>query len=255
MGRIFKYIWWDIINNKILFVYALLLFVFSWTVFSLEDNPTKGALTLLNILLLVVPLFSLLFTTIYLYRSHEFIELLVSHPIRRSVLWSSLFMGLCLSLGGVFTVGAGLPLFFYFEWEKALLVYTGGLLLTFIFVALGFLTAIYLKDKAKGIAVSVLLWLYLTLLYDGLILFLMFQFSDYPIDSLMVILSSLSPVDLTRIRILMEMEMAAMLSYSGAIFSKYFDGILGNIVSIGMMILWIVIPFWVSLRRFSRKDL
>ena len=58
--RILKYVVLDILKNKIVIVYAIILALFSWSAFSLEDNSTKGLLTVLNIILLTVPLVSVL---------------------------------------------------------------------------------------------------------------------------------------------------------------------------------------------------
>lgn len=110
MNRIVKFIILDILKNKIVLVYTILLAVLSWGVFSLEDNSSKGILTLLNVILLTVPLVSVIFSTIYLYNSAEFIELLLSQPIRRSKIWWSLFFGLSLSLLLSFMLGAGIPI-------------------------------------------------------------------------------------------------------------------------------------------------
>ena len=79
-------------KNKTVLAYTILLAAFAWTTFSLEDNPTKGTLTLLNIILLIVPLVTILFSTIYVYNSAEFIELLTSQPIERKKIWISLFV-------------------------------------------------------------------------------------------------------------------------------------------------------------------
>ena len=98
MNRIVKYIIIDILRSKIVLFYTVLLSVLSWSVFLLEDNAQKGVLTLLNLLLLNVPLFSIIFSTIYIYNSFEFIELLISQPIKRVKVWVSLFYGLNISL-------------------------------------------------------------------------------------------------------------------------------------------------------------
>ncbi|HMR81925.1 MAG TPA: ABC transporter permease, partial [Niabella sp.] len=78
MTRILKYVAIDILKNKVVIAYAIMLALFSWSAFSLEDNAAKGVLTVLNIILLTVPLMSVLFATIYVHNSNEFIELLVS---------------------------------------------------------------------------------------------------------------------------------------------------------------------------------
>ena len=65
MRRILKYVIIDIVKNKIVVFYTVLIALFAWSAFGLEDNASKGLLTLLNIILFVVPLFSVLFSTIY----------------------------------------------------------------------------------------------------------------------------------------------------------------------------------------------
>ena len=91
MNRIIKIILSDIIRNKIVLAYTLILSILSWSSFALEDNSSKGLLTILNVILFTVPLVSILFATIYLYNSAEFIELLLSQPIKRRKIWLSLF--------------------------------------------------------------------------------------------------------------------------------------------------------------------
>src|SRR3982751_115632 len=110
MKKIVKYVITDILRNKIVLVYTLFLLAASFSVFSLEDNSSKGLLSLLNIILIVVPLVSIIFSTIYIYNSAEFIELLVSQPLKRKKIWISLFSGLSVSLGLAFFVGAGIPI-------------------------------------------------------------------------------------------------------------------------------------------------
>ena len=95
-NKIDKYILSDIIRNRIVLVYTLVLAVLSWSVFALEEDSHKGVLTLLNILLLITPLISIIFTTIYLYNSAEFIELLLSQPSGRRKIWNGLYWGLFL---------------------------------------------------------------------------------------------------------------------------------------------------------------
>ena len=83
MNRIIKIVLLDILKNKIVVSYALILALLSWGSFTLEDNTAKGLLTILNVILFTVPLVSILFSTIYIYNSSEFIELLLSQPIKR----------------------------------------------------------------------------------------------------------------------------------------------------------------------------
>lgn len=113
MNKIIKYVIVDILRSKIVGVYTLFLFIISLGVFQLDDNVAKGMLSLLNLILFIVPLVSIIFTTIYLYNSAEFIELLVSQPIQRKNIWLSLFFGISGSLVLSFLIGAGIPILLY----------------------------------------------------------------------------------------------------------------------------------------------
>ena len=151
MRKIIKYVITDILRNKIVLAYTCCLLLISFSVFSLEDNPTKGLLSLLNIILIIVPLISIIFGAIYIYNSAEFIELLVSQPLKRNAIWVSLFTGLSASLIISFLVGIGLPVLFYAFSLTGMVMIIVGVLLTVIFVGIAMLAALQTRDKAKGI--------------------------------------------------------------------------------------------------------
>jgi len=254
-NKIQKFILFDILRNRIVIAYTVLLSILTWSVFSLEDESYKGVLTLLNIVLLTTPLICIIFTTIYLYNSAEFIELMLSQPIRRSKIWTGLFLGLFLSLALAFLIGAGIPILLFVSGKIASILLIMGILITAVFVALGFLSAILTRDKAKGIGSSILLWLFFSLLFDGIVLFLLFQLSDYPIEKIMVGISALNPIDLARIFIILQLDVSAMLGYTGAIFKDFFGTGPGTMIGFSLLCIWVILPYLISLRMFVKKDL
>lgn len=245
----------DLFRNKIVIAYTILLSALSWGVFSMEDNNTKGLLTLLNIILLAVPLISVIFSTIYLYNASEFIEMLLSQPIPRRKIWVSLFFGLVLSLSLAFILGAGIPVCLFAPPGVSLMMISVGSLVSISFISLAFLSTIYSRDKARGIGLGIMLWLFFAILFDALVLFLIFQFSDYPIEKAMVGLAVLNPIDLGRIFILLQLDVSAMMGYTGAIFKDFFGTTAGTIISFVILLLWGIVPFLISLRKFKKKDL
>ena len=222
MKKIIKYVVADILKNKIVGVYTLFLFFLSFGLFTMEDNPTKGTLSLLNVVLLVVPLICLIFSTIYVYNSAEFVALLVSQPVRRKSIWLSLFTGLGVALCTAFFIGVGIPVLIYSFNTTGFFLVVIGLLFSVIFTGLAMLAVVKTRDKARGIGFAILLWLYFSVLFDGIILFLLFQFADYPIERLMVGATFLNPIDLGRILILLQMDISAIMGYTGAIFRNFF---------------------------------
>ena len=179
MKKLVKYVIIDILRNKIVLGYTLFLLVVSLSVFNLEDNSAKGLLSLLNIILIIVPLLCIIFATIYVYNSAEFIELLVSQPVRRTTLLLSIYTGLTVSLMLALVVGVGVPVLLYDASPVGLMLMIAGLLLTAVFTGLALLASVLTRDKAKGIGLSILLWFYFAIIFDGLILFILFQFADY----------------------------------------------------------------------------
>lgn len=235
--------------------YTVFLLLLSLSIFNLEDNSTKGVLGLLNIILIVVPLVSILFSAIYVYNSSEFLELLVSQPLKRSTIWLSMFIGLATSFTTSFLIGVGIPVMLYALADSAGIMVLTGLLLSIIFISIAMLAAVMARDKAKGIGIVILLWLYFSLLFDGLVLFLLFQFADYPLEKAMVGISALNPIDLSRILILLKMDISAMMGFTGAIFKNFFGTTSGLLISLLILLLWITIPTLLSVRKFNQKDL
>jgi Cu-processing system permease protein len=255
MKKIIKYVIVDILRNKIVLFYTFLSLIISLSIFNLESTTGKGLLTLLYIVLIIVPLVCLVFSTIYIYNSAEFIELLVSQPLRRRTIWTSLFIGLSFSLSVAFLIGIGLPILIYQPNSTGIMMLLMGFLLSIIFVSIAMLASAITRDKAKGIGFAILLWLYFSLIFDALVLFILFQFQDYPLEKPMIIFSFLNPIDLSRIQILLKMDVSALMGYTGAVFKDFFGTASGIAVSTIVMFLWILIPVWISSTKFAKKDL
>ena len=255
MKKIIKYVVIDILRSRIIIAYTVFLLLLSLGIFNLEDNTDKGLLTLLNIILIIVPLVSILFAAIYVYNSAEFLELLVSQPLQRKTIWLSVFFGLAFSLSLAFFTGVGVPIILYEFSGTGISMLIIGLLLSIIFVAIAMLATVKIRDKARGIGITILLWLYFSILFDGFVLFLLFQFADYPMEKLMSGISALNPIDLSRILVLIKMDVSALMGYTGAVFKEQFGSIYGIALAVFVLILWIVAPVWLSVRKFNRKDL
>ena len=87
------------------------------------------------------------------------------------------------------------------------------------------------------------------------LLLLLFQFSDYPIEKTMIGLTAFSPVDLCRILILLQLDVSALMGFTGALFRDFFGSSRGEWVAFGLLTLWVVIPFYFSTKKFRFKDL
>jgi len=255
MKKLLKYVIGDIVQNKIVLIYTFLLLLISFSVFNLENNSAKGMLSLLNIVLILVPLICIIFSTIYIYNSAEFIELLVSQPLKRRTIWLSLFAGLSIALCLAFFIGIGIPILLYHADATGIIMIISGLFLTVVFVSIAMLAAGLTRDKAKGIGLSISLWLFFSLIFDALVLFALFQFQEYPLENVMVFISFLNPIDLSRVQILLQMDISALMGYTGAVFREFFGNYTGILLSFCGLFLWALFPLLASVKKFGRKDL
>lgn len=250
-----KYIFSDIIRNRVVLFYALFQFGVGMLLFSLEENSDKAILSLLNIELIVIPLISMIFSTIHYYNSYEFIELLLTQPVGRKQVLISEYLAVSLSLVLAFLTGLGLPMLFYFPGPIGWTFLITGIGLTFACTAVAFLTSVLARDKSRGIGIVLLIWFYFALIYDGLVLLILFSFSDYPLEKLTLFLTALNPIDLARVSMMLQMDVGALMGYTGALFKEFFGSIYGVVYTGSIMTLWAIIPVLLALHFFGKKDL
>lgn len=223
----------------------------------LNNDLSKAVITLMNVIIILVPLIGTIFGVMYYYNSKEFTELLLAQPIKRSYIFLGQYLGVAFSLSMSLILGLGLPFIFYgiFKssaiWDFALLLVTGGFL-TFIFTALAFNIALANENKIKGFGYAILLWLFMAVIYDGIFLMFLVMFDDYPLDKFSLIASMFNPIDLSRILILLKLDISALLGYTGAVFQKFFGTSQGLIISIFVLSLWVIISTY-NIFRISRK--
>jgi len=180
---------------------------------------------------------------------------MLSQPLSRTRILLSEYGGVSLSLLSAFFIGVGLPvLMFAFDETGMALLFTGAAL-TMVFTSIAFLAAVKARDKARGIGAALLLWFYFALIYDGLVLLILFAFSDYPMEKFTLLLSALNPVDLGRIFIMLKMDVSALMGYTGALYKDFFGSGMGVFFTAGIMLLWATVPLWLAVRSFKGKDL
>ncbi|TBW27992.1 ABC transporter permease [Gramella sp. KN1008] len=259
MIKILKYSFYDLMRSRWSYVYFLFYLLLGLVLLFLNNDLSKAVITLMNVIIILVPLIGTIFGVMYYYNSKEFTELLLAQPVKRSSIFLGQYLGVSLSLAMSLVIGLGLPFIFYGIFNSdaignfSLLLITGALL-TLIFTALAFVIALTNDNKIKGFGYAILLWLFLAVIYDGIFLMSLVFFEDYPLDKFSLITTMLNPIDLSRVLILLKMDISALLGYTGAVFQKFFGTNLGIILSSLMLILWVSIPLFLIKRISGRKD-
>lgn len=255
MIKIAKYVIYDILRSKVILAYTAFLLAVSLSLFLLDNDPAKSLISLMSIAITVIPLVSIIFATTWFYNAAEFTELLAAQPLPRISILIGQYMGLALSLLIAITLGIGIPLFIWAPGSSSVALYAAASTLSLAFISLAFLTSVATRDKAKGIGISLLVWFYCSVIYDGIILAILFAFSDYPLERIVILLASLNPIDLGRIIVLLHFDISALMGFTGAVYKQFFGTPFGLIYSFVLMSLWIIVPLTISMRIFRRKNI
>jgi Cu-processing system permease protein len=248
----------DLSRNRWITAYALAFFAVTEGLFWFGGTGPQVALSLLNIVLLVVPLVCLVFGVIHVYASREFIEILLAQPVSRGRLFAGLYLGLALPLAGAFVAGTAIPFAIHMGRGASAGVVAAflvaGVALSLVFAGVATWIALLTDDRLKGVALALGAWLLSTFVYDGIVLAVTVAFGDWPLERPMLGMMLGNPVDLARIIVLTRLDASALMGYTGAVFNRAFGSSLGLAVAMGTMLLWCAAPVALAARRFNRRD-
>lgn len=258
-AKVLRYELQDLRRSRWLLGYVLLLLALTDALLRFGGGGPRAVLSLMNVVLVFVPLVSIVFGTMYLYGARDFMELLLAQPVGRGSLFAGLYGGLAAPLAVGFLLGVGLPFLWGGQGDGSLagplaMLLTTGVLLTLAFTALAFLASLLFEDRARGLGAAILAWLAATVLYDAVIVLVGISFSDYPLELPMIGLTLLNPVDLGRVLLLLQLDTAALMGYTGAVFERFFGTVLGVGVATGALALWCAGPLVLAQGRFRGKD-
>lgn len=239
------------------YIYCGFYLLLTLSLFWLSSDLSKVIISLMNVILVLIPLIATMFGVMYYYNSREFAELLLAQPVRRTYIFLGQYLGVAVSLSLSLLIGVGLPFIFYGifgsrEIWNYIVLLMAGVSLSFIFSAIAFLVALRNENRIMGFGLAILAWLFFAILYDGLFLLALAGFSDYPLEKFAMLGSFLNPIDLSRILILLKLDISALMGYTGAVFQKFLGSGVGMTVALLSLLGWVVLPAW-GIRTVSLK--
>lgn len=260
MIKILKYCLADLLRSRWSLIYLIFYLLLGFVLLFLNNDLSKAVITLMNVVVVLTPLIGTIFGVMYHYNSREFTELLMAQPTKRSWIYMGQYLGIALSLAMSFVIGLGVPFLLYGLFKSGevfnfVMLLVSGTMLTFIFVGLSVTIALFNDNKLKGFGYAILMWLFFAVIYDGLVMISLVVFGDYPLDKFALTSSLLNPIDLSRILILLKLDISALLGYTGALFQKFFGSGLGMTISCFALLIWVWVPFQLGKYRFSKKDM
>ncbi|MFN7065989.1 MAG: NosY protein [Aquificaceae bacterium] len=253
LAKLVKYELYDLFKSKwVVGLFAFYLLT-AFILLYFGKDYTKVLISHNNLSLITLPLFSLLLSALYFYNNRNFIEFVLTQPVRRLTLLLSIFISLSLSLSLSYLFSSLLPFYHFFGFDLAYLrVLLLTTLLVPLFVSLGLFLALLERDRLKGIGYILLIWLFFSALYDSILLYFTLVLSDYPIDTFIITLTLMNPIDLIRLYLLMETGLHEVIGFVGRWLMRYFIYLFP--FSLLLSIFYSFLFLMLSVLIFKRKD-
>jgi Cu-processing system permease protein len=258
-SKVVKFELGDLVRSRWLVAYFVCLALATDALLRFNGPDQKALLSIMNVVLLIVPMVAVAFGTVHLYNRRDFVELLLAQPVGRREAFAGLYLGLTIPLALGLIVGLSVPAAIHGAWATSLWapLLTGlgvGAALTAVFTAIAFCIATRCEDRVRGFAIALAVWLAFAVLYDGLVLVLVSVFSDAPLERPLLVAMMANPVDLARVILLLQLDISALMGYTGAVFQRAFGSAGGVTAATAALVLWIAVPVWLGGRAFARKD-
>lgn len=228
------------------------------------SEMTVTVVSLASLSIFFIPLIALLlaFDTVVGERERGTLLLLLAYPVSRWQVLTGKFAGHILILAGATAVGygaAGLAISLLGEgadaqaWRAFGALIGSSVLLGGVFLAIGYLISVVVRERATAAGLAVAVWLVFVLLYDlALLGWLVADQGRYLTAQTFRTLLLFNPADVYR-----------MLNLTGVAEVRQFSGMAGlaeqaafsPALLLGVLVLWLLVPLAAAAALFRRKEL
>jgi len=223
----------------------------------------RTAASLVQLILLLVPLVALVTGVLALAPERGAAELLFAQPVSRQAILFGKLLGLFAALAAAQAIGlgaAGLVIF----WRSGqiglagyALLFLGSLLLTAIFLGLAALLASGEPGRrARALALALIVWFAAVVLYDVAALGIASLLPSGAASRLLILAVLGNPIDAVRTGALLAIQGTTAFGAASLAFLRFARGPAGAAAFLTLSALvWLCLPLWLAVRRLARADL
>jgi Cu-processing system permease protein len=224
----------------------------------------RTAASLVQLVLLLVPVTALLIGIMALAPERGAAEILFSQPVARSTILYGRLLGLFEALAAAQAIGfgtAGLVIFSRAGEEglaRFALLVGGSLALTAVFLGVAALIAAGSpgRRRSRSLAVGLVVWFSAVVLFDVAVLGAASLLRSGAASRLLAVAVLVNPVDAVRTGTLLGIEGTAAFGAASLAFLRFTRGATGAALLLGLSaLLWILVPAWLAARRLERSDI
>jgi Cu-processing system permease protein len=210
----------------------------------------------------LIPLFSLLVGVFSFISDPEYMELLISQPLTRSQVIIGKFLGLAFTLIGSTIIGFTIPgviISLSIGTEGALGYATTVffiILQGLIFLSCAILVAQLTKRQQLAVGISIGVWIFFEVIYGMIILGTTIYFEADILKYLLMFSLAGNPIDIARVLSLISIGGLEFFGPAGASMYKIIGSqSLALLYGIVVLIVWLILPLFISIRLFSKQDI
>ncbi len=249
-------------------VFALLALAVAFSGYALSGGGgaqdfARTAASLVQLVLLLVPLTALLIGVLSLAPERGAAELTFSQPVARHAILFGKLLGLLAALAAAQAVGfgaAGLVIFSQAGGEGLsgfLLLLLGSLVTTAVFLGLAALLSAGSsgRGRTRALALALVVWFVALVLFDLAALGLCSLLPSGPASRVLIVAAIVNPVGAVRTAVLLGIEGTAAFGAASLALLRVTRGALGASLLLGLsLLLWTTIPALLAARRLERAD-
>ena len=187
--------------------------------------------------------------------------LLLAYPVTRWQIIMGKFLGhllilliaILLGYGGTMVILTLLTDSGSEGWQAYAVMMASSLVLGAVFIALGYLVSVLVRERATAVGAAIGLWLVFVVLYDLLLFGLLTMDEEQKIgQQLFSMLMLVSPTDTYRV---LNLSLFEGVSEAAGIAGVASEAGLGATLLLGSMLTWIILPLAATLLVFQRREL
>jgi Cu-processing system permease protein len=223
----------------------------------------RTAASLIQLVLLLVPLTALTFGALALAPERGAAELLYAQPVSRSRILAGRYLGLLVSLVAAQAIGFGLAGLLLYRQAGALgasaflAVVAVSFVLTAVFLSIAtMLSQTRVGRRARVLALALVVWFVAVVLYDVAVLGVASLLRSGTASRLLMTAVLVNPADAARTVALTAVEGTAAFGPASLALLRFTGGALNAaLLASASLAAWVVVPFMVASRRLARTDL
>lgn len=225
---------------------------------------SRTAVSLVELVLLIIPLTAITFGVLHLTPDRGAAELLFSQPVSRGVVLIGRLTGLLLALAAAEAIGFGAAGLLIFSQSGGsgvtafLGVVASAIVLSAVFLALAALVSAGAtsRRRARALAVALAVWFAAVVLFDVAVLGLASTLRSGDASRLLIVSVFVNPVDAVRTGALLAVHGTTAFGAASLAFLRFTGGPAPAAAMIALsLVFWIAAPMAMAARRLRKSDI